>query len=107
MTDLDGTVTNSPIVNITCERVTNKISAGPNPFTRSVTIFIESITRGPATITWYDAAGRMLSQRKVQLQDGNNQVSYDGMGNLPAGAYYLRVVYQNKVEHFKLIKTGK
>jgi hypothetical protein len=107
MIDLDGSITYSTIVNIKCEMVSNKISVWPNPFSQSVKVSIESMTRGPATMALYDAMGKMLSQKKVQLQEGNNQVSYDGMDNLSAGAYYLQIVNQDKVEYFKLIKAGK
>ena len=107
MSDLDGTITYSAIVNIKCEKVSNKISVWPNPFSQSIYVSIESLTRGPATTTLFDATGKMLSQRTVQLQEGNNQVSCDGLGDLPAGAYYLQIVGQDKTEHFKLLKAGK
>ncbi len=107
MIDLDGAITYSHIVNIKCERVSNKISVWPNPFSQSINVSIESITKGSATMALCNAQGKLLSQRKIQLQEGNNQVSYDGLNSLPAGTYYLQIVNQDKVEHFKLLKASK
>jgi hypothetical protein len=107
MTDLDGSTTYSAIVNIKCENLTNKITVWPNPFSQSVHVSIESLTGGPATMTIHDAMGKMLSERKLQLLEGNNHVSYDDIDNLPVGAYFLQIAHQDKVERFKLIKAGK
>lgn len=104
---MDGAITYSPVVNIKYEPETAKITAWPNPFNRSVTISIESTTQAPAILSLYDAVGKMLSLRKIQLQEGNNRVSYDGMDNLPAGAYYLQIIHQDKTEHLKLLKVVK
>jgi hypothetical protein len=107
MIHLDGAITYSPVVNIKYEPETAKITAWPNPFSRSVTISIESTTQAPAILSLYDAVGKMLSLRKIQLQEGNNRVIFDGMDNLPAGAYYLQIIHQDKTEHLKLLKVVK
>ena len=106
MTDLDGSLTYSNIVHIKCQQEANKIKVWPNPFFQSVNISVESVSGGPAKMLLYDATGKMLSQRMVQLQVGNNQFSCNETDNLPAGIYYLRFVNQEKTEHFKLIKAG-
>ena len=107
MTDLDGSVTYSAIVNIHCERATDKINAWPNPFSQSVHISIESMTCSPATLVLFDAVGKMVSQRPLQIHEGNNQVNYEGIDHLPAGIYYLRIVHRDKTEYIKLIKAGR
>jgi hypothetical protein len=106
MTDLDGSISYSAVLNINCENISDKVSIGPNPFTNSFNVSIETTSPGPATITLYDAMGKMLSQRNVPLLAGNNQVNYDGMNWLPSGIYYLRIVNQDKEEHFKMLKAG-
>ena len=106
MIDLDGTISYSSILNINCEKNSDKISIGPNPFIKSFNVYIGTTTSGPAAITLYDEMGKLLSQRIVTLQKGNNQVIYDGMDWLYSGIYYLRIVYQDKIEHFKLLKAG-
>jgi Right handed beta helix region/Secretion system C-terminal sorting domain len=106
MTDLDGSISYSAVLNINCENISNKVSIGPNPFTNSFNVSIETTSPGPATIALYDAMGKMLSQRNIPLLAGNNQVNYDGMNWLPSGIYYLRIVNQDKAEHFKMLKAG-
>ncbi|MDP4131831.1 MAG: T9SS type A sorting domain-containing protein, partial [Bacteroidota bacterium] len=101
-----GMITYSPVVNIIYQPGTTGIAAWPNPFTRSVMVSMESATPGPAILSLYDASGRRISLRKVQLQDGDNRFSYDGMDNLPAGIYYLQIIHQDKTEHVKLLKAG-
>ena len=106
MTDFDGAVTRSPVLNISCGTLSNKVNVWPNPFSQSVYISIESAISEPANLSIYDALGKLLSQRKVQIREGDNQFSLDGMNNLPAGAYYLQVMNQHSTDHFKLLKTG-
>ena len=107
MTDLDGAISYSPVLNIECEMVSNKISVWPNPFIHSIQVSIESITKSSATIALYNATGKLLLQKKVQFQEGNNLISLDGIDSFPAGTYYLQIVQQGKAEHFKLLKAGK
>jgi len=106
MTDLDGSISYSGVLNINCENISDKVSIGPNPFTNSFKVSIETTSPGPSTITLYDAMGKILSQRNIPLLAGNNQVNYDGMNWLPSGIYYLRIVNQDKAEHFKMLKAG-
>ncbi len=107
MTDLDGTVTNSPVVNIKCEDVSQKINVWPNPFSRYISVSLESASPGPVSMVLFDAMGKIISQQQAQLQKGDNRVIFDGTDNLPAGNYYLQVVHQDKAEHFKLLKAAE
>jgi len=107
MIDLDGAITYSPVLNIECERLSDKISVWPNPFSQSIQVSIESITKGSATIALYDAMGQLLLQKRVQFQEGNNMINLDGKESFPTGTYYLQIIHQGQAEHFKLIKTGK
>jgi len=104
MTGTDGSESFSKIINIKCGESTGGIRVWPNPFTRSVTVSFESKIGCAATMVLYDAEGKTVSTRKIQIQEGNNLLHYDGMGNLPANTYYLQVLAQGKVMHFKLIK---
>ncbi|HEV3223823.1 MAG TPA: T9SS type A sorting domain-containing protein [Puia sp.] len=106
MIDQDGSISYSAILNINCEKISDKISVGPNPFVNSFNLSIETTSTGQATITLYDAMGKLLSHRIVPLGEGNNQVGFDGLDWLPSGIYYLRIENQDKVEHFKLLKAG-
>jgi hypothetical protein len=106
MIDLDGSISYSSILNINCEKVSNNITVGPNPFSQSFNVYIESTTSGPVNIALYDALGKLISRKNATVQNGNNQIHFDGMNILPAGTYYLQVVNQDKVEYVKLLKAG-
>jgi hypothetical protein len=106
MTDLDGTVSYSGVVGIECQSPADKIKVWPNPFFQSVNISEESISGGPAKMLLYDATGKILLRRTVQLREGNNQFSLHETDNLPAGIYYLRFISEEKTAHFKLIKAS-
>ena len=103
MTDLDGSVTYSPVVNITCGTTGSKITVGLI-LSVLLKVFLKSMTSGPASMELYNPHVKMLSRRLFQLQEGDNQYIYDGTGNLPEGPYYLRITYQDKTEYFKLLK---
>jgi hypothetical protein len=104
MTGPDGSVSFSGVINVKCGETAGSMQVWPNPFTRSVTVSFESKTSLPAIMVLYDAEGKMLSQRKIQIQHGSNLLHYDGLGSLPANTYYLQVVTHDQVMHFKLIK---
>ncbi len=107
MTDLDGTETRSPVLNIKCETTSPKINVWPNPFSQDIYISLESESPGPVSIVLFDATGKTISQQQAQLQKGSNRVIIDRTDNLPSGNYYLRVIHQNKEEHFKLLKAAR
>jgi hypothetical protein len=104
MTGPDGSVSFSGVINVKCGAAAGNMQVWPNPFTQAVTVSFESKTSLPAIMVLYDAQGKMLSQRKIQIQQGSNLLHYDGLGSLPANTYYLQVVTHDQVMHFKLIK---
>lgn len=105
MNDLDGAVSYSSVILVKCENISDKIKVGPNPFTQYLDITISSVIGGPSTLILFDARGKMMAQKKVQLQAGNNPVLFEGIDHLPTGVYYLQIINSDKVERFKLIKT--
>jgi hypothetical protein len=105
MIGLDGTISLSAVLDIKCGTVSDKITVGPNPFSQSFNLSIETNTDGPASITMYDAIGKTVSQRSLTLQSGFNLVSFDGLYGLSAGMYYLRIDYGGKTNYLKLIRA--
>ncbi len=106
MTDLDGYISYSGVLDIKCGMVTDRIKVGPNPFNNSINISIEAIKEGTATISLYDASGKLIFQKQPALIEGNNLVNYDGLDRLTPGIYFLRIVNRDKSEYVKLLKTG-
>jgi hypothetical protein len=106
MIGLDGSISYSSVLDIKCGTLSDKITVGPNPFSNSFNLSIESISGGPATISLYDATGKAVSQRTPFLQSGSNLVSYEGLSLLSPGIYYLRIDCAGKTSYLKLIKAG-
>ena len=106
MIDLDGSISYSAVLDIKCGMVTDKIKVSPNPFNNSFNISIEAVTEGTATITLYDAMGKLIFQKQPALMEGVNLLNYDGLDRLTPGIYFLRIVNRDKSEYVKLLKAG-
>ena len=106
MTDLDGRVSYSSILNISCTKSGNTIKTGPNPFSQMINVSIESDRSGPVTMSLFDVMGKMQIQKVAELQQGSNVYRLEGTGNLPAGTYYLRITHEDKSKFVKLIKSA-
>ena len=106
MIGIDGSSAHSNIVSAECAKPGDRINVWPNPFSQSLHISIESDASCVASLAIFDIGGMQLSQKNIKLREGNNQVNYDDLANLPAGTYYLRVTRQDKVEHVKLVRLG-
>jgi hypothetical protein len=107
MIDLDGVVSYSSVILVKCGNINDKITVGPNPFSHSIYISISSESTVSSSLTLYDTRGKLLAEKKVQLQAGINPAVFDGLGHLPVGMYYLQVSKPDKVERFKLIKSAE
>jgi hypothetical protein len=94
------------VLHLHCIGITDKVKVGPNPFTQNIYISVETEREGIATIAIFDAQGKLISQREVQLQKGNNQFIYDGIDHLSGGIYYLQIFNEYMNEHLKLFKEG-
>ena len=105
MNDLDGAVHYSSVIIVKCESVSGRVSVGPNPFSAYLQISIVSAGGGLSTLILYDAQGRTMAEKKIQMLAGNDTVHFDGVDHLPAGVYYLQIVNADKAERFKLVKT--
>ncbi len=106
MTDLDGFVSYSAVLDIKCGMVSDKIKVNPNPFSNSFNVSIETVAEGSATISLYDAVGKLIFQKNPMLLEGNNLFYYDGLDRLPSGIYFLRIVNKDKSEYVRLLKSG-
>ena len=106
MTDLDGSVTYSSILSLSCGAAENIIKVGPNPFGQSINVSIESTSTGSTSICLFDMMGKPLIQKDAVIQKGSNVYRLDGMENLPAGTYYLRILHEGNPTFFKLIRAG-
>ena len=65
----------------------------PNPTTGSLTVSFGLLSSATVEVALYDSFGRMVRQtRPGRLQVGEQQVPLAGLGDLPTGTYYLRLL---------------
>ncbi|MEP6725964.1 MAG: T9SS type A sorting domain-containing protein [Bacteroidota bacterium] len=80
------------------------INAYPNPFTSQVNIQTSASVKTVATITLFDATGKMIKHLDANLQSGINYITLDNLQSLAKGVYYLEIINGNKKSQTKLIK---
>ena len=106
MTDSDGTVSYSSVLNISCDQLSDLVKIGPSPFGQFINISIESQSEGPISFTIYDGLGKRVFQKTTSVYNGSNLIRLDGVGALSAGIYYLQINKNNKLDSYKLLKGG-
>ncbi len=70
--------------------VLENLTLFPNPASDQVNVDLTTTASGPATLRIVDLRGRTLLQQKMELSAGNQRLGVP-VGNLPAGAYLLRI----------------
>ncbi len=63
----------------------------PNPFNSSVTIEIESPSRGETAILIYDLLGRNIYEEFYYLSSGNNRIEWKPGKSTPSGIYFISI----------------
>jgi hypothetical protein len=104
MTDSDGTVNYSSILNISCDQLSDLVKIGPNPFGQFINVYIESESEGAISFTLYDGVGKTVFREKTNVYNGDNLIRLYGVGALSSGMYYLQISKNNKLYYYKLIK---
>lgn len=86
------------------DNTARQVDISPNPFASSLRVSINGAAREKVTMVLSDIFGRQIMSKQVQLIEGQNRISMDGLGKLPVGSYYLRIISGNKVESFKVLR---
>lgn len=84
----DGSFSYSDAVEATCNYPIQQIKAFPSPFDEQVVLQFTSDKPGVETLRIYDALGRLLQERNLELNIGYNQHQIS-LGDLPTGIYYF------------------
>lgn len=81
----------------------NSLIVFPNPTNGDFTVQISSVENsGAASIQLMDLTGKMISERKLNIIEGKNQVLFEGL-NLPMGTYIVKLVSGTEVKPVKLV----
>ena len=78
-----------------------------NPFKSNLKLDIFIPQDGEVVIRLYDALGKPVAKRNLQLHKGDSKAVLDDVDKLPAGVYILRVQFNNKTIQNKLYKTNQ
>jgi hypothetical protein len=76
----------------------------PNPFTSNFELSFVSEENGNAQLAIVDMTGRIISENSHTIDQGSNTIMINGIKNIPAGIYFLRLESGNAVITSKLIK---
>lgn len=104
--DFDGeSVITDQIVVSTLQHDNNLITVYPNPFKTELTIELISNTSGQAKVELIDLSGRIVSVYDWNVSEGDNTLQLNELGDLINGVYYVKVICENDVKVYKLIKN--
>jgi hypothetical protein len=84
--------------------LTDGLTNFPNPFKESTTIGFSLPTAGHAQLAVYDITGKQVAVLvNTWMQAGNHQTTF-ASHSIPAGTYFLKMVYNGKIVTQKLLK---
>ncbi|RYE17066.1 MAG: T9SS type A sorting domain-containing protein [Sphingobacteriales bacterium] len=81
-----------------------RLAAGPNPFTHSFQVLIESETNQDALLTVTDVTGRSISAQQIKLKKGGNSFTIHNLNNAGKGVYFLTFSSQDKIITLRMVK---
>jgi hypothetical protein len=104
--DRDGNSKYSGIVAINRSESKLMVSAAyPNPFTKQMTVSIQSEYSGLTNLRLSSMSGRLVRDINVNLHKGSNNIEITGLDHLQEGIYFLRVTSQDGSSSMRLLKT--
>lgn len=104
MIDNDGKYKISEIVTV---KITNskakELTICPNPASTNAQLKFNTDKTGVASITVYDASGKIVLQQQAIVLSGNNSVAINNIISLADGMYTIKIIINNKSFSSKLI----
>ena len=105
LADVDGSAGYSKMVTVTIDQNREGgISVCPNPFNNKIFVKTENSISGKINLSLSDMWGRTVVSTNTLLPSGANTIPFSAPARLPKGTYFLRVLINDKVNTFKLIK---
>ena len=100
-TDLDGATTRSKVITLLNTRTLAHTLVTPNPFTDRLHIVLAAHETARRIIV-YSTNGRMVMEQSVS--DPQQRFIDLQMGALPAGTYFVHILYTNKEGTYKVVR---
>ena len=108
MIDNDGKFTYSNVIAFTGNQskgiIVNNVK--PNPFTESINLNIVLQQPQMLQIQMLDLSGRLVITKNIQGKEGNNDIKYDGLGNIAEGIYVIKIITPDVVLQQKILKAN-
>ena len=104
MIDMNGAYKYSPVVRISSGDQPFLVSSYPNPFTKVMTISIESPAQDIATISFTDMQGNIVATQKNTIVKGSNSIECRVTDKMISGTYLLSVSTSKDQRVLKVIK---
>lgn len=101
--DYDGSYEFSAVVAVQIEEGLTGLTAAPNPFREQVQLSVNAEQQETAQLTVLDQVGRVVTQRQVELNRGNNQVELN-LSGYDSGWYIVKVQDGQNSTVMKLMK---
>jgi len=105
--DFDGTASFSPVHALAFGEGSgpSALSAAPNPFDGGVVLAVQTRTAQPgAVLTLFDATGRLVARRVLDVPAGSSQLPVAGLDGLAAGLYVGQLTLEGQTLHLKVVK---
>ena len=81
-----------------------KLTAYPNPIQKYFNLLIETTRASKATLRIYDTNGSQVSEEKLQLTKGKNELSFELSDHLANGLYVISLTSDSGLGQLKVIK---
>ncbi|MFI5222528.1 MAG: LamG-like jellyroll fold domain-containing protein, partial [Bacteroidia bacterium] len=104
--DLDGRFSFSPIVTINPASQSLPVCIFPNPTNSTFQIEINAVQQMDVSIEIFDLHGSLVSTNVVRINPGTNTVTSNQLENFNPGIYFIKLIMNNEVKEFKLIKAN-
>ncbi|TAE89926.1 MAG: T9SS C-terminal target domain-containing protein, partial [Bacteroidetes bacterium] len=84
----------------------NEVVVYPNPTSGIISLLIETDVEENYEVTITNMNGKVVYNRQLLAQQGNNQITLPGSDELISGIYFVRVTGQQQTKVIKLVKTN-
>lgn len=108
MIDIDGKFSYSNVIAFAGNQSKGIIVSNvkPNPFIETVNLNIVLQQTQRLNIQLIDMSGRVVLTRDIQANEGNNDIRFDGLGNLSEGIYFIKIITPDAVLQQKVLKVN-
>ena len=85
-------------------KLNGKLVVTPNPFISNIHIQMTAGKKGIADLRIINASGQLMYSKKIEVNEGQNNLSADGLNNLSRGLYFLELQSGNTISRETVMK---